>query len=189
MVETLVAISIVLVGVAAASSSAQLGLHSNSGVRDRVTAMYIAQEALEAVKNKKDTNIQRNAGRQPSDPEINWLHGITFDEDSSDGTEDKCDPFCGYNILNDRFFSCPQNNNGNGNIHKCRVYITSAGIYRQKPGNGPPSANESYTGFFRKISVVETPGNSSEAMVKVIVTKPGSTLKPYEITSYIYNWF
>jgi prepilin-type N-terminal cleavage/methylation domain-containing protein len=74
LIEALVAVAIVLLGVTAAFSSAQFGLSSTSAVRNRVTAMYLAQEAIEGVKNMKDSNVlKRSAGVTPAP---DWLAGI-----------------------------------------------------------------------------------------------------------------
>src|SRR3989344_7388295 len=73
LIETLVAISMIMVGITAAFSVAQIGVSSSSFAKDRITGFFLAQEAFEAVKNRRDLNLlQVNAGGAP-----HWLEGLT----------------------------------------------------------------------------------------------------------------
>lgn len=183
VVETLVAISIVLVGVAAAFSAAQMGLSSTSMVRTRIMATFLAQEAFEAVKNTKDTNLLKIAdgnGGGSSD----WLsdfHQTCFNSNTR----------CGYdasigNSENDRFFGCA----GGGQSEKCQVWLTSesdSGYYTQKNDMGN-HGDYTDTGLIRKIYIDET-DNDHEAKVTVTVSKANGSFSPFVLTGYIYNWF
>ena len=57
LVETLVAITILLTAIAAPMTIAQKGLSSAQLVKNQITASFLAQEALEFIKNIRDTNI------------------------------------------------------------------------------------------------------------------------------------
>lgn len=54
LLEALVAISILMVAVAAPITIAQKGLSSAIYTKDQMTASYLAQDALEYIKNKRD---------------------------------------------------------------------------------------------------------------------------------------
>lgn len=166
IVETLVAISIVLVGVSAAFSAAQLGLSSSSSVRDRITAIFLAQEAMEGVKNMKDSNLLKIS---TSEEDINWLGEIT----------DICDSaaVCGYDTVYGSLFRCESEND-------CKVFY-EGNFYRQSLG-GIRDATD--TGLVRQIYITETVPDF-EAKVRVVISKPSGNFPGFEITNFIYNWF
>lgn len=180
LIEALVAVAIVLLGVTVAFSSAQFGLSSTSAVRNRVTAMYLAQEAIEGVKNMKDSNVlKRSAGITPAP---DWLAGINPDD-----TNIPCSRFsnqtCGY-VIGDAttpgsFARCTS-------LQGCVVYNTTdsgADLYQQTATVGGVD-----TGFVREIWVEETV-DDAEARVTVVVRRPGTNFPPFRIEALIYNWF
>ena len=67
LVETLVAISVLLVSLAGPLTIATKGLSTSLFARDQVVAFYLAGEAVEYVRNVRDTNILNN---RP------WLTGL-----------------------------------------------------------------------------------------------------------------
>jgi prepilin-type N-terminal cleavage/methylation domain-containing protein len=167
LIEALVAVSIVLVGVTTAFSVAQFGISSSSAIRNRITATYLAQEALEGVKNLKDSNLQKiafQAGQQNRD----WLEGI----------RSHCvDTDCGYTALSQgSFFECDEGGN-------CAVMYLRYNLLQR------PTIGGTETGFERKIRVTErVPGKQAE--VQVTITRPNDTkFSPIVIKSLIYNWF
>src|SRR3989338_617192 len=56
LVETIVAIAILTFAMVAPLSLAQRGLNASIYARDQITAFYLAQEAIEYVRNVRDTN-------------------------------------------------------------------------------------------------------------------------------------
>lgn len=69
LIETLVAISVLLVSLAGPLSIAAQALRSAYSARDQVTAFYLAQEAIEYVRSYRDENYL-------APPPVNWLKGI-----------------------------------------------------------------------------------------------------------------
>jgi len=69
LIETLVAISILLVSIAGPFTIAIKSLSSAVFARDQITAFYLAQEAVEYVRNVRDSNVL--AGKD-------WLSGLSF---------------------------------------------------------------------------------------------------------------
>lgn len=73
MVETLVAIFILLISITGPMAIAQSGLRSAFFSKDQTTAFYLAQDAIEYIKNKRDNNFV-NQFRNPASSD--WLSGI-----------------------------------------------------------------------------------------------------------------
>lgn len=174
LVEALVAVAIVLLGVTAAFTSAQFGLSSTSAVRNRVTAIYLAQEALEGVKNIKDSNLQNISLNNGTN---DWLDGI------SAGVNAPCMPgeFCGYDPIAGGLVSCDDEED-------CLVTIISYNsneVYVQRNASGEEIK---YTDFVRTIEVEEL--NDNEARVTVTISGINNIrLNPFTASSIIYNWF
>jgi len=75
LVETLVAISILSLSVVAAFTAAQSGIQSSSIARDQITAFYLAQEAMEFIRNTRDQNAVQTLGGNTTI----WLTGVAAD--------------------------------------------------------------------------------------------------------------
>ena len=56
LIETMVAVFIMVMGVTAALGLANYSLSASSGIRNQIMGMGLAREGLEAVKNMRDTN-------------------------------------------------------------------------------------------------------------------------------------
>lgn len=56
LIETLIAVSILMIAIAGPLSLVQAGLFSSNHQRNQVTAIYLAQEAIEFIKNVRDGN-------------------------------------------------------------------------------------------------------------------------------------
>src|ERR1035437_529341 len=71
LIETLIAVSILMIAIAGPLSLVQAGLFSSIHQRNQVTATYLAQEALEYIKNIRDTNSYT----QYTANLVDWLTG------------------------------------------------------------------------------------------------------------------
>lgn len=173
LVETLVAIAIVLIGVTAIFAAAQFGLSSTSKLRYRITAMYLAEEGLDVLKNQKDTNLLEGILSTPQG-NVDWLRGI----------RNVCGAAtpCGYDLTGDiysKFINC-----AGADSCKVKEYThpsTNTVLLRQMPGVGGVD-----TGFTRRIYVDERV-YGKEAKVTVVITKTG--MPDFRIESYIYNFW
>lgn len=67
LVETLIAISILVLAVTGAFSAAHSGMTSALYSKDQITAFYLAQEGMEQVRNLRDRN---------GISALNWMNGI-----------------------------------------------------------------------------------------------------------------
>jgi prepilin-type N-terminal cleavage/methylation domain-containing protein len=77
LVESLVAISILSLSIAGTFTAVQSGIRSSTLAKDQMAAYYLAQEAMEYIKNARDENALHSIyevtqGR----PERSWLYGI-----------------------------------------------------------------------------------------------------------------
>ena len=72
VLETLVAVAIVALVIGGVVSSIRTGLLASINAKDQVTAFYLAQEAIEVIRNKRDTNILALSSGGGGD----WLKGI-----------------------------------------------------------------------------------------------------------------
>jgi Tfp pilus assembly protein PilV len=57
IIETLTAIFILLISITGPMAFSQNGLRAAFQARDQITAFYLAQDAIEFIKNQRDTNI------------------------------------------------------------------------------------------------------------------------------------
>ncbi|MEY4440776.1 MAG: hypothetical protein RLY49_402 [Candidatus Parcubacteria bacterium] len=74
IIETLVAIFILLISTTGPLAFTQSGLRSAFFARDQVTAFYLAQESIETIKNVRDNNL---IGYRDGDTDIDWLNKIS----------------------------------------------------------------------------------------------------------------
>jgi type II secretory pathway pseudopilin PulG len=73
LIETFVAISVLLTAIAGPLTIASKGLSSAMIARDQMTSFYLAQDAIEYIRHKKDTNT---LGGNP------WLTGLDACKDA-----------------------------------------------------------------------------------------------------------
>ncbi|MEX1026414.1 MAG: prepilin-type N-terminal cleavage/methylation domain-containing protein [Candidatus Paceibacterota bacterium] len=89
LIEVMVAMFLLALVVAAGATAASSGLRATFAASDRVTAFYMAQEAVEVVKNIRDTNAKKGSS-------WHWLNGIdpcigtTCEADGIAGTLSTC---------------------------------------------------------------------------------------------------
>lgn len=73
VLESIVAIFILSLAISGAFSAVRQGLISTSMAKDEIKAFYLAQEAIEIVRNLRDVNRLANASGIPTD----WLNVIS----------------------------------------------------------------------------------------------------------------
>ena len=78
LVETMVAVSILSLSIAATFTAVQNGIQNSTLAKDQTTAFYLAQEAMEFIKNTRDENALNNVYAQSNNlTAVNWLHGMS----------------------------------------------------------------------------------------------------------------
>ena len=75
LVETLVAVSILSLSILAGFTAVQGSLKNSSLSKDQIVAFFLAQEAIEVVKNIRDENALISLGGTPT----HWLDRLTED--------------------------------------------------------------------------------------------------------------
>lgn len=70
IMETLVAISLLLLAITGPMVFSQNGLRGAFNSRDQITAFYLSQDAIEFIKNRRDHNILQRVSSS------NWLSGL-----------------------------------------------------------------------------------------------------------------
>ena len=182
LIETLVAISILMIGLAGTFSVVQMGLASATAVKDRITAAFLVQEALEAARNMKDQNLlaeNQNARSGGDGTSPDWLAGLVDPSPSpSNGCSSDGSVGCDYNFGSATpFITCPSGG--------CPLYLDTDGILKHSAGV--------VSRFSRIIKVTQLPAIvqsggeiQKEAQITVTVTWPGSSLT---VSDNITNWF
>mgnify|MGYP007122130463 CR=1 FL=1 len=75
MIETLIAVAILMISIAGPLTIAQKGLTAAVYARDQVTASFLAQDAMEYMKNMRDYNVKAGVGGVNP---LGWLTGFIF---------------------------------------------------------------------------------------------------------------
>lgn len=75
LIETLVAITILVLAITGPLQIASNALNSAFYVRDEITSYYLAVEGVEYIKNYRDTRFLEDAFNNSSDPAL-WLEGL-----------------------------------------------------------------------------------------------------------------
>lgn len=171
IVETLVAITILMIALAGPLVVASRGLTGAIVSKDQMIASYLAQESMEMVKNRRDNNIA-----QYGDAQNNWLQGFNYTGD----TTGSCvvDKPCDINGIDstsvgigDYIPSIVTCDAATG----CIIYYSSTSGYNHSSG--------SVSGFTRRMYFQDrsaNAGNVPEKTVHVLVNWYEGTV-PYEI--------
>lgn len=164
IIETLVAISILLVATTGPLTFAQSSLRASFLARDQIGAFYLAQDAIETIKNIRD-----NAGLH-GDP---WLDGLGYCSPSSGGMCNmETGPSSGINTL-----TCT---NGCTPLY----YASSTREYVLSGGSG-----RSISKYTRTIYVNEIiPNQEAQIVVEVKWDSNFFSNKRIVVQENIYNW-
>jgi type II secretory pathway pseudopilin PulG len=163
MIETLVAVTILLVSIVGPITLAQQSLSSSSFAKDQVTAFYLAQESMEYVRNVRDTNSFQGSG---------WLDNLT-----DDGNE--CDNGCKIDgRLNFDNFDAIQSCSDDS----CRVMVKN-GIYGHETGGDWENSI-----FSRKITIEEKILDQEAIVTVEINWKQHTSEKEVKIKENLFKW-
>lgn len=174
LVETLVAIGILSLSILGTFTAVSGGLRSSIYAKDQIIAFYLTQEAMEFIKNNRDSNNIRNLSGQST----NWLSGLVV---TSGGASGPCDygKVCTIDSYANTITNC------GGGTGTCPVLNqnTTTGFYSYTTGSG-----WSATSFNREISFSSVALNSNEVLVtiKTSWTTEGTT-RSFQISESLYN--
>ncbi len=165
LIETLVAVTVLMMAILGPLTLVQKSISSASSVRDEITVSYLAQEAIEFVRNRRDEN---NLGGKF------WF--TTLDQCTSPNGSIVCgiDP----NVSgNQQVISCAANG--------CLLYFDRlSGVYTHATTPTPSI-------FSRRISITTPAGGSAnEAIVSVVMSWQSGTLpaRTFTLSEHILNW-
>lgn len=172
IIESLVAISILVLAVMGTMSAVQSGLSSYIYSKDQITAFYLAQEGFEQIKNIRDENNLEGT---------HWLSGIAEADDPEDGP---C--FFGY--------VCKVSPVETTLATRCGNDPDSCPVLRQDTVNGfygyNPAPTWTDTIYRREIELKKLePLNENEVTVIVTVYwSKGLTNRQFRVKENIFNW-
>ena len=197
LIEALVAIAILLIAVVEPLSLTANSVKNANFAKDQITSFYLAQEGIEFVRNKRDTNVLNGLTG------TNWLSGLEnclhdngpdnepLTDDDSDASFNK---WCTFDVANDinnpaTFKDCSDG------VNIKPACTTDDFIFRLIPvgvGNALRyglSTDESYqrSTFRRFLQVYEViPGR--EASIVTFVGRTGGSGPVFTIRERIFNW-
>jgi prepilin-type N-terminal cleavage/methylation domain-containing protein len=184
LIETLVAISILMIAIASPINLAQKALSSAVSSRDQMTASFLAQDGLEAIKNLRDEIAIRPDS-------LDWL-SPAFDKCLCDNNTKQCDldlPLANYCNIDTTLNDLNSENSivGSDNpalANPLKVGVDNNGVFTKYDLSSVSSSK-----YSRYINIMKTPGNPDEAVVQVRVSWPsGSGMQKVDIKDFIYNY-
>ncbi len=173
VLESIVAILVLSLAISGAFAAVRQGLHQSILSKDEVRAFYLAQEAVEIVRNKRDTNQLAFL----NDGTTNWLSGITSD------ASDNCyfGKICSIDASSYNFVSLGSTYCGNS-WDSCQNLRQNQTDFRY--GNDTSWAN---TNFKREIMFESVSGSEVAMIVRITWTK-GLLTKEFKIKTHLFNW-
>ncbi len=201
LVETLVAITVLLLSIAAPLTIAARSLFSAYYARDQITAYYLAEEAIEYVKNARDTTFLNDVlnSSVPVANNTDWLLGLHDCIDNGVGFVgcyvDSTKPFDPYHST-DAVQSCTA-----GGLTDCPpidhcesdANNVDSGLWGYNI-NAVCQHTPAVSKFTRKV-VIKPQSNANgldEAIITVTITWQGAGLvsgaQTYELKGAILNW-
>lgn len=171
LVESLVAISILLAVITGAYSAAESGIKSSTSSKNQITAFYLAQEGMEQIRNMRDENALINRDADTSN-DRNWLYGIASD------SSDPCyfGKTCMVDALNSLLAEC---SGGSGSCPVMR-YDSESKFYGYNSSWGSSIFN-------REVRITSVSADEVSVLVSVSWAR-GSATSRFEIRENILNW-
>ena len=164
LVETLVAIAVLLLAVAAPLSLATKSLNSSALSKQQITASFLAQEAMEYIRNARDRNVLKDG------PE-NWLKGTGVKMDFCLNNK------CQVDVLNNKIEKC---------IGSCLLlrYSESSGVYSYDLGN------DTIDSFYTRTIEMNEIETDVEVAILVTVSWQGTNGVDYKVIARenLTNW-
>jgi prepilin-type N-terminal cleavage/methylation domain-containing protein len=163
LIETLVAISILVVAVTGAYGAATAGISSGIFSKDQTVAFYLAQEGVEQIRNMRDGN---GLSSQP------WLTSISASQ------SDPC--YFGNTCTVDAF---------NNAISRCPDGAGSCPLLQEDPVNGFYGYNAGWTNTIYDREITLTSINDHEVAIGVVVKwSKGGVNENFTVRENIFDW-
>lgn len=168
IIETFVGITVLLLGIVGPLVLVNRNLQAARFSRNQITAYYLAQEAIETVRQVRDSNLIRiyNGGTG-----VQWLTGI---EGCTNG--------------------CVIEGGASGSITRCSDVVSGGNYCSSRKRLNVSGGRYSHSGAgvssdFSRYVVIETVGDTNRRNLRVIVEfDTGRYVQQYETTSQLTNW-
>jgi len=169
LVETLVAITILLLAVTAPLSLANKSLNSSALSKQQIIASFLAQEAMEYIRNARDENVLKGGVTK-------WLDGNSIN---------KCLETNGCLVETVTASGAGQISQY---VDKKLRYKESTGIYNYDSSSD--TVESIYTRVVKITKVREVSGDATEIAIKVTVSWQGTNGANYEVVARenLTNW-
>lgn len=164
LVETLVAISVLMLSVVGPMTIASRALQSSLFAKDQITAFYLGQEAIEIIRAVRDDNAF-NEG-------TDWLSGLS---ECTSGV-------CGVDVQTWAFHDCTDSED-------CRIYYDPDGLTTQRGIYTHVSSGNDLTRFVRTVRVNEITNNQEAEIIVDVSWQTGTLARTVTIQSRIFNQF
>lgn len=173
VLESIVAILVLSLAISGAFAAVRQGLHQSTISKEEIRAFYLAQEAVEIVRNKRDTNQLAFI----NDGTTNWLTGITSN------IADDCyfGKVCSIDSSSYNFVSLGSAYCGNS-WNSCQNLKQNQTDFRY--GYNIAWAN---TNFKREVMFESINAHEVAMIVRVTWTK-GLLTKEFKIKTHLFNW-
>jgi prepilin-type N-terminal cleavage/methylation domain-containing protein len=158
IIETLVAIAILMLAIVGPLTIAHKGLIAAVFAHDQVTAAYLAQDAIEFVKNMRDNNLLANRTD-------GWLTGFS---DCVVSNPCKVDTVGGDSTI------------PSGITHCSGTEVTTCPLYKTSGGYSPSGSGS--INFYRQFYITPRAGNSDEVLATVVMSWRDGAV--YNYTAY-----
>jgi prepilin-type N-terminal cleavage/methylation domain-containing protein len=166
LIETLIAVSVLMMAIAGPLSIASRGLASARFARDQIIAFHLAREATELIRNKRDENVFSGD---------DWLDGMTSSPDPNCLAPNACtvDPTSG------QFATCPYG------ICDPLSVDTINGVYDYDSGS-----NWEESSFTRSVSFETVPTHANNEIVANVKIEwdTGALSKEFTIVEHFFDW-
>jgi len=178
LVETMVAISILMLAILGPLSIVSAGLRNAFQARDQITAYYLAQEGIEYVRSTRDYNYLTTIGGTPQD----WLYNLNNCR-SSDGVGCIIDTPIWFSEGSGVVTSCT---GGGGACTNSTLYFDEEGRYTHSAGIGSVLTN-----YGRYVTITPIGDNyETEVTITSTVTWKGATgQKTFVLSEQLFNLY
>lgn len=166
LIETLVALSILVAVVAGAATAAQTAISASLFSKNQTIAFYLAAEGIEMIRNTRDTNILSGAS--------SWLTGI------AELPTDPCyfGKACMVDSTTNTLIPC---SGGFGTCPSLKQQ-SSTGLYGYSSSSGWVTST-----FKRELMLTQV--NADEVTITVIVYwRKGPVLRQFKVRENIFKW-
>lgn len=185
IIETLVAIFILLLAITGPMAIVAQSIRSSIYARDQIVAFYLAQEAIEQLRNLRDEGVL--AMRRSDGSVSSWDAKLPLSSDTCGSGQP-----CGLDISkidgSYRFSIC--------NTSPCAPLSFDEGLYGLSggPGNAGTVSKFSRTIYIKTLQLnsggVDDLKAPEQRQVKVVITwpSPGGTLNTFVLNEVLNNW-